>query len=158
MTLLGVHKRIPTVDIVMNNTNYAYCTKLAEKVIEFLYGATLKRITGATKKGMRKENVVELEEDTPKESGDDEDLETDMDIINLADMDHESDMTCLSHLGEPSGDLPMYEVETPDVVASPTHSTCGPTNVAATTSAPRQISGCPPMTGHRPVSLLPPPT
>lgn len=101
------------------------------------------QIVGATKIDKSNGTSMAMEGDTSHESNngyaiyndndEEEDSHTVMEIINLAE-------TCPSHLGEPSGDLPMDEHETSVVHAFPAHFASGPTNVVVMTSSPPQTS------------------
>lgn len=48
LTLLGLHRRIPVVNIVTNNNGYTYCKNLAKKMILYMHGMTKEQITSAT--------------------------------------------------------------------------------------------------------------
>lgn len=69
----------------------------------------------------------------PNDDDDDDDSDTNMEVMNLVE-------TCITHLGEASGELPMDKNQTPVVFDSLIHSVPSPSNVTATRSSPPQAS------------------
>lgn len=81
-----------------------------------------------------------MEYELPQHENDDGDLDTHMEVINLA-------TTGITHLGETLGELPMDKDQTHVVRDSPIHYASSPTNIPPAPSSPPQALGGLPVTG-----------